>query len=106
MILSARGPIVGPLGLLFGSLIVWSWCSSDVRSAQDRDGRTDEIVVPRLRHVTDLFVERGVVSAVNLDGGGSTAMVVRDRIVNSPSDPTGERPAADAILLFSRAPSS
>jgi exopolysaccharide biosynthesis protein len=59
-----------------------------------------------LPELTDLFVELGAVSALNLDGGGSTAMVVRDRVVNSPSDPTGERPSADAILIFSRAPSS
>ncbi len=59
-----------------------------------------------LPELTDLFVELGAVSAINLDGGGSTAMVVRDRVVNSPSDPTGERPSADAILIFSRAPSS
>jgi len=39
---------------------------------------------------------------VNLDGGGSTAMVVQGRLANSPSDPTGERENADAILLFSR----
>ncbi|HEX9723819.1 MAG TPA: phosphodiester glycosidase family protein [Vicinamibacteria bacterium] len=59
-----------------------------------------------LPELTNLFVELGAVSAVNLDGGGSTAMVVRDRVVNFPSDPTGERPSADAILIFSRDPSS
>jgi len=59
-----------------------------------------------LPELTDLFVQLGAVSAVNLDGGGSTTMVVRDRVVNFPSDPTGERPSADAILLFSRDPSS
>lgn len=59
-----------------------------------------------LPELTDLFIELGAVTALNLDGGGSTVMVVRDRVVNSPSDPTGERPSADAVLLFSRAPSS
>jgi exopolysaccharide biosynthesis protein len=56
-----------------------------------------------LAELTDLFVELGAVSAMNLDGGGSTAMVVHNRLVNSPSDPTGERQNADAILLFARA---
>ncbi|HEX6261492.1 MAG TPA: phosphodiester glycosidase family protein, partial [Actinomycetota bacterium] len=42
----------------------------------------------------------GAVSAVNLDGGGSSTMVVRDRLVNRPSDPTGERAVSSAVLLL------
>jgi len=46
----------------------------------------------------------GAVDALNLDGGGSTTMVVRgagDRlaVVNRPSDATGERPVANALAL-------
>ena len=37
--------------------------------------------------------------ALNLDGGGSTTMVVRQQVVNSPSDQTGERPVANALLV-------
>jgi hypothetical protein len=40
--------------------------------------------------------------ALNLDGGGSTTMVVQGRIVNKPSDATGPRPVSDAILVESR----
>jgi exopolysaccharide biosynthesis protein len=40
--------------------------------------------------------------AVNLDGGGSTTMVARGRVVNQPSDPTGERPVGDAVLVLPR----
>ena len=40
--------------------------------------------------------------ALNLDGGGSTTMVVRGSIVNKPSDATGPRPVSDAILIKSR----
>jgi Phosphodiester glycosidase len=40
--------------------------------------------------------------ALNLDGGGSTTMVVKDQIVNKPSDVTGPRPVSDAILVFGR----
>ena len=39
---------------------------------------------------------------MNLDGGGSTTMVVNGKLVNSPSDPTGERPVSDAILILPR----
>ncbi len=41
----------------------------------------------------------GLVSALNLDGGGSTTMVVKGQIVNRPSDPAGARPVSDAILV-------
>jgi exopolysaccharide biosynthesis protein len=41
----------------------------------------------------------GLTDALNLDGGGSTTMVVRDRVVNRPSDPGGPRPVSDAIVV-------
>lgn len=44
----------------------------------------------------------GLRSALNLDGGGSTTMVVRGNVVNHPSDPTGPRPVSDALLVFAR----
>jgi len=42
----------------------------------------------------------GMREALNLDGGGSTTMVVDDRVVNQPSDATGERPVGDALLIL------
>ncbi len=36
---------------------------------------------------------------LNLDGGGSTTMVVNKQVVNKPSDPTGERPVVNALLV-------
>ena len=41
----------------------------------------------------------GAVDAVNLDGGGSTTMTVGKQLVTRPSDTTGERPIADAIII-------
>jgi len=43
----------------------------------------------------------GCHNAVNLDGGGSTTMVVRNRVVNSPSDAAGERSVANALIAVS-----
>ncbi len=40
--------------------------------------------------------------ALNLDGGGSTTMVVNGRVVNRPSDATGARAVSDAILVKTR----
>lgn len=41
-------------------------------------------------------------AALNLDGGGSTTMVVKGRIVNHPSDATGPRKVSDAIIVVPR----
>jgi hypothetical protein len=41
----------------------------------------------------------GAREALNLDGGGSTGMTIGSDLVTRPSDPTGERPIADAILI-------
>lgn len=42
----------------------------------------------------------GSEEAVNLDGGGSTGMTVRQRLVTRPSDTTGERPIGDAVMVL------
>jgi exopolysaccharide biosynthesis protein len=55
-----------------------------------------------LRELADLLLEFGASEAINLDGGGSTTMVVNGKLVNVPSDQTGERPVSDAILLLPR----
>jgi exopolysaccharide biosynthesis protein len=41
----------------------------------------------------------GARDALNLDGGGSTTMVVRGEVVNRPSDRAGERPVSDALFV-------
>jgi exopolysaccharide biosynthesis protein len=67
------------------------------------DGRRPGVSVGMsLPTLAELLLELGAVDAINLDGGGSTTMVVRDKVVNRPSDQTGERPVSDAILVFSK----
>jgi len=44
----------------------------------------------------------GATDALNLDGGGSTTMVVGGAVVNRPSDPTGPRAVSDAIIVTVR----
>ena len=48
-----------------------------------------------------LLNDFGAVNAINLDGGGSTELVVKGNIVNSPSDGR-ERPVADALLIVKK----
>jgi exopolysaccharide biosynthesis protein len=50
----------------------------------------------------DLMIRSGVYQGLNLDGGGSTTMVVDGVVVNSPSDAAGERPVANCLLLLER----
>ncbi len=75
------------------------------------DGVTLLVAVDGHRHATSvgLTIEElrqllkylGARDAVNLDGGGSTALYVRDRLVNHPSDAGGERKVGDAVLFDS-----
>lgn len=67
----------------------------DGRRPQDSVGMS----IPEL---TDLMLELGCTAAVNLDGGGSTTMVVRDQIVNHPSSSSGPRRNGDGVLVFGR----
>ncbi len=55
-----------------------------------------------LQELAELMKDLGATDAMNLDGGGSTTMVVNGSIQNKPSDPTGERPVSDALLVFPR----
>jgi exopolysaccharide biosynthesis protein len=67
------------------------------------DGRQPgESIGMSLNMLADLLIEFGATEAINLDGGGSTTMVIRNKLVNKPSDATGERPVSDAILVYSR----
>lgn len=52
-----------------------------------------------LPELADLVEALGADEALNLDGGGSTTMIVTGRTVNRPSDPTGERPVVNALAL-------
>jgi len=66
------------------------------------DGRQPGLSVGMsLPEMTDFLVDLGAYHAYNLDGGGSSTMVIEDQVRNSPSDPQ-ERRRCDALLLFPR----
>lgn len=68
------------------------------------DGRQTSSVGMNLFELADFMLRIGVYQGMNLDGGGSTTMVARNKVMNSPSDATGERDVANALLLVSTAP--
>ncbi|MEP4892110.1 MAG: phosphodiester glycosidase family protein [Aliiglaciecola sp.] len=52
-----------------------------------------------ITEMAELMLELGVEKAINLDGGGSSVMVVNGHITGRPSDSTGERAVAEALLF-------
>lgn len=62
------------------------------------DGRQKHSVGMTLYELARLLRELGARDAINLDGGGSTAMVVRGKLVNRPSDGT-ERAVNNALIV-------
>jgi hypothetical protein len=68
------------------------------------DGRQARSVGMNFKEMAEFLLSIGVWNAVNLDGGGSTTMIIRDRIVNSPSDKTGERPVANTLQVIRTGP--
>jgi hypothetical protein len=68
------------------------------------DGRQPALSLGmNLIELADFMLGLGCQEAVNLDGGGSSTMVIRDKVVNSPSD-GWERSVANALLVISTAP--
>lgn len=63
------------------------------------DGRQPRSVGATLWEAARVARALGMQDAINLDGGGSTAMAVDGRLVSHPSDATGERPVGDAIYI-------
>ncbi len=67
------------------------------------DGRSTVAAGVTTKQLADIMKQSGAWWAANLDGGGSSVMVVRDKISNTPSD-GAERSVANAYLFVSTAP--
>ena len=53
-----------------------------------------------LAEFAELMIDEGIYQGLNLDGGGSTTMVIKNKVVNSPSDQTGERAVGNCLVLI------
>lgn len=67
------------------------------------DGRKAISRGATLSEMAEIMKRCGAQQAINLDGGGSTDMVVAGGVVNIPSDGQ-ERPVANGLLVFADAP--
>ncbi len=64
------------------------------------DGRQKDISIGMtLYELADFMLSKGCYDVLNLDGGGSTILTIRDSIVNSPSDKTGERSVGNSLII-------
>lgn len=63
------------------------------------DGRQQHSIGMTLLELAGFMREIGAVNALNLDGGGSSEMVINSEIVNSPSDGR-ERRVGDALVVL------
>jgi hypothetical protein len=67
------------------------------------DGRNPSLSLGMtFAELTSLALKLNLVDALNLDGGGSTTMVAKGRVVNHPSDATGPRKVSDALIVTHR----
>ncbi|MDQ8154514.1 MAG: phosphodiester glycosidase family protein [Gemmatimonadota bacterium] len=66
------------------------------------DGRSTASAGMTTVELAEFLRGLGAWNALNFDGGGSTAMVLKSRVVNVPSDRTGEREVGNALLLIAR----
>ncbi len=66
------------------------------------DGRQESSSGASLKEFADLMIQEGIYEGLNFDGGGSTTMVVEGKIVNHPSDKTGERPVGVGLALVKK----
>jgi phosphodiester glycosidase len=67
------------------------------------DGRQESSSGMSLVELAALMRALGAFQAINLDGGGSTTMVIEGQVVNHPSDSAGERAVGNALLVVRRA---
>jgi phosphodiester glycosidase len=70
------------------------------------DGRQEASVGATLEELATILRDLGAHDALNLDGGGSTALVVGGALTNVPSDSAGERPVGNVIAVTRRSAGS
>ena len=66
------------------------------------DGRTDESEGFTLKELSEILIEKGCITAYNLDGGGSSTMVFNGKVINKPTTngkSIKEREVSDIVYI-------
>jgi len=66
------------------------------------DGRQKNSRGVSLDEFAEIMIKEGIYQGLNLDGGGSTTMVIKDEVVNNPSDLTGERAVGNCLMFVKK----
>ncbi len=87
----------------------WLWLVASHTKAADRSQVKKIIEGLTLPELTAVLLEQGCVDAINLDGGGSSTLVIENNIINQPAGDFNpltqayqERPVYDVMLLIPR----
>lgn len=64
------------------------------------DGRQMQSRGANLQELADILLSLGCVEGLNLDGGGSSALVVNGRLLNRPAGATTQREVMSALAVF------
>lgn len=87
----------------------WLWLVTSHSKAKDREHLTTILEGFTLKELTDFLLKQGCVDAINLDGGGSSTLVIEDKVMNQPAgdfvpllNAYEERSIYDALLLISK----
>ncbi len=109
------GAIGGDQSILKDGVKVGNWPDLHPRTAvaynQDKsklflmivDGRYTGSAGMTLQQMGDYLLTIGAYNALNLDGGGSTTMVVHNEVTNRPSSSGFERTVANSLVIVSKA---
>jgi exopolysaccharide biosynthesis protein len=67
------------------------------------DGRSEDADGMDLLELSDYLLSLECRDAINLDGGGSTTLWLKEEgVYNHPSDKTGERPVSNALVIMKK----
>lgn len=64
------------------------------------DGRSGRTIGVTGKEMQDILHEHGAYNAANLDGGASTTMVYKNKVINVPSNNMGERSIPSAFVIL------
>lgn len=68
------------------------------------DGRSKKSAGATAQQSAQIMIDLGCIKAINADGGGSSQMIYKDKLVNNCSDGPEGRAVANALLVYTKDP--
>jgi exopolysaccharide biosynthesis protein len=109
LIMNGRIHITSDEEVFFGTVIpkihprtAAGYTKKDILILMVVDGRQEQSRGVSLDELAILMQELNVIEAMNLDGGGSTSLVVDNTLVNHPTSSMAEREVMSVIATFTK----